>query len=189
MGNKGADQRKKMPKLPEFVAARDWTGALGLLKFELSVEENLADEGLVTERVSMSCKQSDCHTDRHIQYCRTDKTSITVTLTDTHVNPGHTLSHVSLCIHENSEVDTCTVRTENTSEAASDILLWMAAKLFWMVYCYMHLGAFQEALERLDQVCSLSHSCQFCVTDLPFDVAFAQECKHCILTRTHGTSI
>ena len=52
MGNKGADQRKKMPKLPEFVAARDWTGALGLLKFELSVEENLADEGLVTERVS-----------------------------------------------------------------------------------------------------------------------------------------
>ena len=107
MGNKGADQRKKMPTLPEFVAARDWTGALGLLKFELSVEENLADEGLVTERVSMSCKQSDCHTDRHIQYCRTDKTSITVTLTDTHVNPGHTLSHVSLCIHENSEVDTC----------------------------------------------------------------------------------
>ena len=65
MGNKGADQRKKMPTLPEFVAARDWTGALGLLKFELSVEENLADEGLVTERVSMSCKQSDCHTDRH----------------------------------------------------------------------------------------------------------------------------
>ena len=52
MGNKGADQRKKMPTLPEFVAARDWTGALGLLKFELSVEENLADEGLVTERVS-----------------------------------------------------------------------------------------------------------------------------------------
>ena len=71
-------------------------------------------------------------------------------------------------MYENSEVDTCqcTVRTENThtSEAASDILLWMAAKLFWMVYCYMHLGAFQEALERLDQVCSLSHSCQFCVT-------------------------
>jgi len=62
MGNKGADQRKKMPTLPEFVAARDWTGALGLLKFELSVEENLADEGLVTERVSMSCKQSDCRT-------------------------------------------------------------------------------------------------------------------------------
>ena len=62
----------KAPELPDFVDNRDWSGALGLLKFQLNMEEITQDSSIVTE------------------------------------------------------------------------------KTFWMAYCYMHLGEFQEAVDRLD---------------------------------------
>ena len=68
-----AEHRKKVPELLDFVDKRDWTGALGLLKFQLNMEETLQDGSLITE------------------------------------------------------------------------------KIFWMAYCYMHIGAFHEAVEKLDE--------------------------------------
>ena len=71
--NKGWASRKKIPGILDFIEARDWTGAIGRLTFDMRVEGAEANHSAMTEN------------------------------------------------------------------------------LFWMAYCYYHLGAFREAIEQLDK--------------------------------------
>ncbi len=42
------EHRKKVPELLDFVNKRDWSGALGLLRFQLNMEEVMKDSSIVT---------------------------------------------------------------------------------------------------------------------------------------------
>ena len=42
------ENRKKVPELLDFVNKRDWSGAVGLLKFQLNLEEVMKDSSTVT---------------------------------------------------------------------------------------------------------------------------------------------
>ena len=98
---------------------------------------------------------------------------------NTLVNSGH----ISLYIHENSEE-----HVQYGQRTPLKLLLtfccgWLRSSSGWFT-ATCTLGRSKKRLNGWIR-------CVLCdnATDLPFDVAFAQECKHCILTRTHGTSI